>query len=245
MERVLYNTIAGAKPTQPDGTTFYYSDYNSDNGKKVYYKEKWPCCSGTFPQLTADYGISAYYPGDEGIYVNLFIPSKVSWSQNNTPCAITQKTNYPTANSTELKVDTARPETFTVYLRVPAWADAKSRVSVNGKKIESEVVPGKFLALRRSWKNGDRVEFEIGMPLRLEAVDPETPNTVALVRGPLALFATGSPAGKITRAQLLAASAVSQSSENWSVSTDSDKWTFRPFTAIGDESYRLYQNVGS
>ena len=245
MERVLYNTIAGAKPTQPDGTTFYYSDYNSDNGKKVYYNQKWPCCSGTFPQLTADYGISAYYPGDEGIYVNLFIPSKVSWSQNNTPCAITQKTNYPTANTTELKVDVSRPETFTVYLRVPAWADTKSRVSVNGKKVESEVVPGKFLALRRSWKTGDRVEFEIGMPLRLEAVDPETPNTVALVRGPLALFATGSPAGKITRAQLLAASAASQSSEDWSVSTDSDKWTFRPFTAIGDESYRLYQKVGS
>src|SRR6202023_573338 len=137
MERVLYNTIAGAKRTQPDGTTFYYSDYNSDNGKKVYYKEKWPCCSGTFPQLSADYGISAYYPGDQGIYVNLFIPSKVSWSQNNTPCAITQKTNYPTAGTTELKVDVSRPETFTVYLRVPAWADAKSRVSVNGKKVES------------------------------------------------------------------------------------------------------------
>lgn len=243
MERVLYNTIAGAKPTQPDGTTFYYSDYNSDNGKKVYYKEKWPCCSGTFPQLTADYGISAYYPGDEGIYVNLFIPSKVSWSQNKTPCTITQKTNYPTANTTELQVDVSSPETFTVYLRVPAWADSNTRVSVNGKKVENEAVPGKFLALRRSWKKGDHVEFEIGMPLRLEAVDPETPNTVALVRGPLALFATGAPAGKITRKQLLAASAASQSSEDWLVSADSVKWTLRPFSAIGDESYRLYQTV--
>jgi DUF1680 family protein len=243
MERVLYNTIAGAKPTQADGTTFYYSDYNSDNGKKVYYKDKWPCCSGTFPQLTADYGISAYYPGDEGIYVNLFIPSKVSWSQNKIPCTIMQKTSYPATNITELQVDLARPETFTVYLRVPAWANAESRVSVNGKKVESEITLGKFLALRRSWKKGDRVEFEIGMPLRLEAVDPQDPNTVALVRGPLALFAVGAPAGKITRAQLLAASAASQSSEDWLASADSEKWAFRPFTAIGNEPYRLYQNV--
>jgi uncharacterized protein len=243
MERVLYNTIAGAKPMQEDGITFYYSDYNSDNGKKVYYKDKWPCCSGTFPQLAADYGISAYYPGDEGIYINLYIPSKVSWSQNKTPCTITQKTSYPTANTTELHFDIARPETFAVYLRVPAWADAKSRVSVNGKKVESDVVPGKFLALRRSWKKGDRLEFEIGMPLRLEAVDPENPNTVALVRGPLALFAVGAPAGKITRSQLLAASAASQSSEDWLAAAGSEKWTLRPFTAIGDESYRLYQNV--
>jgi DUF1680 family protein len=243
MERVLYNTIAGAKPMQADGTTFYYSDYNNDNGKKVYYKDKWPCCSGTFPQLTADYGISAYYPGDEGIYINLFIPSKVSWSQNKTPCTITQKTSYPTANTTELHFYIARPETFTVYLRVPAWADAKSRVSVNGKKVEAEVVPGKFLTLRRSWKKGDRVEFEIGMPLRLEAINPENPNTVALVRGPLALFAVGAPAGKITRSQLLAASAASQSSGDWLVSAGSEKWILRPFTAIGDEFYRLYQNL--
>ena len=245
MERVLYNTIAGAKPMLADGTTFYYSDYNSDNGKKVYSKDKWPCCSGTFPQLTADYGISAYYPGDEGIYVNLFIPSKVSWAQNQTPCTVTQKTSYPTANTTELQFDLARPETFTVYLRVPAWADAKSMVSVNGKRVGLEVVPGKFLALRRTWKMGDRVEYEIGMPLRLEAVDQQNPNIAALVRGPLALLAVGNIPAKITRTQLLAATVASQSSEDWLVKSDAEKFTLRPFALIGDEAYRLYHNLQS
>jgi len=84
MERVLYNTIAGAYPIMADGTSFYYADYNTD-AKKVHYRDKWPCCSGTFPQLAADYGISSYFKSPDGIYVNLFIPSKVSWSQNNTP----------------------------------------------------------------------------------------------------------------------------------------------------------------
>src|SRR5260221_6784337 len=65
MEQVLYNTVAGAKPILAEGTSFYYSDYNSDAAKKVYYKDKWPCCSGTFPQLAADYGISSYYPSKE------------------------------------------------------------------------------------------------------------------------------------------------------------------------------------
>jgi len=36
MEQVLYSTIAGAKPIQPDGTSFYYSDYNRANAKTVY-----------------------------------------------------------------------------------------------------------------------------------------------------------------------------------------------------------------
>lgn len=243
MERVLYNTIAGAKPMLADGTTFYYSDYNSDNGKKVYYKDKWPCCSGTFPQLTADYGISAYYPSADGIYVNLFFPSRVSWSQNRTKCAITQHTSYPASNITELTFDMERPETFTVYLRIPAWADAKTRVSINGKRTDAEVVPGKFLTLNRSWKAGDRVEFEIGMPLRLEAVDQQNVNTVALMRGPVALFAVGDILAKLTRSQLLAATAVSQSSQDWIVSSDGRSFTIRPFSALGNEPYRLYHHV--
>src|SRR5215510_5272565 len=83
MERMLYNTIAGATPILADGTSFYYSDYNN-SAKKAHYRDKWPCCSGTFPQLTADYGISSYYRGQGGIYVNLFVPSKLSWSENQT-----------------------------------------------------------------------------------------------------------------------------------------------------------------
>src|SRR5215831_3917238 len=175
MERVLYGTIAGAKPLLPDGTSFYYSDYNNKDAKKVYYKDKWPCCSGTFPQLTADYGISAYYPSSDGIYVNLFMPSRLVWSQNKTRCALTQQTSYPTSNATELKLELERPENFTLYVRVPAWTDAKTRLSVNGKSIDGELVPGKFFALRRNWNSGDRVEYEIGMPLRLQAIDAQNP----------------------------------------------------------------------
>jgi DUF1680 family protein len=243
MEQVLYNTVAGAKPILADGTSFYYSDYNSDAAKKVYYKDKWPCCSGTFPQLTADYGISSYYPAKEGIYVNLFLPSRVTWQQNGARCTLTQQTKYPTSNTTQFQLDLERAETFTICVRVPAWADAKTRISVNGKKVEGDLVAGKFFALPRTWKNGDRVEFEIGMPLSLQAVDAENPQIVALRRGPLALFGVGNLPAKFSRAQLLAASAASQSSEDWLVQGDAAKITFRPFTAIGDETYRLYQQV--
>jgi DUF1680 family protein len=243
MEQVLYNTVAGAKPILPEGTSFYYSDYNSDAARKVYYKDKWPCCSGTFPQLTADYGISSYYQSKEGLYVNLFLPSRVSWIQSGTQCALTQKTSYPTSNTTQLELEMARPEKFSVYLRVPAWADTKTRISVNGKRAEGDVVAGKFFELSRTWKTGDRVELEIGMPLSLEPVDPENPQIVALRRGPLALFGVGNLPATFSRAQLLAAAAAAPSSENWLVQGDAGKITFRPFAAIGDEPYRLYHTL--
>jgi len=243
METVLYNTIAGAKPILADGTSFYYSDYNNRDAKRVYSRDKWPCCSGTFPQLTADYGISAYYSGADGIYVNLFLPSRVSWLQNRTRCTLTQQTSYPASSATELRFDLPRSEDFTVYLRIPAWADANTRVSINGKRVEGEIVRGKFQALRRNWKAGDRIEFEIGMPLRLQAVDQQNTDTVALLRGPVALFAAGDLPAHLTRAQLLAAAAASQSSQDWVVRSTGRSLTLRPFSALRDEPYRLYHKV--
>ncbi len=239
MERVLYNTIAGATPILADGTSFYYADYNY-NAKKVHYRDKWPCCSGTFPQLTADYGISSYYQSQDGIYVNLFLPSRVSWSQTNTRCTLTQTTEYPRANVTQLAFTLATPETFTLYVRVPAWAGAKTTVAINGRRADASIEPGKFLALQRTWKNEDRVEFEFEMPLRLEPIDAQNPNTVALVRGPIALFAVGEIPERTTRKQLLAAAPMAQSSDDWATQTDKGSLILRPFAFIMSEDYRLY-----
>ncbi len=245
MERVLYNTIAGARLIQPDGTSFYYSDYNDSGAKKVWYRDKWPCCSGTFPQLTGDYGISAYYRAPDGICANLFLPSRVTWTQGSTPCTLTQKTEYPGANTTQFEFALDRPETFALHVRIPAWAGAKTSVSVNGKRVEDDIAPGAFLALQRTWKGGDRVEMEIELPLRLEATEPENSNIVALMRGPLAMFAVGEPASRMTRAQLLAATAAAQTSDDWVVRTDAGPVTMRPFASIQDETYRLYHRVES
>ena len=242
MERILYNTIAGATPILADGTSFYYSDYNNA-GKKVHYKDKWPCCSGTFPQLTADYGISSYYRSQDGIYVNLFLPTRVSWSQNTTPCTLTQTTRYPKDNTSLFEFTLARPESFTVYVRIPAWAGAKTRVTVNGKAAENPVIPGKFLAVQRSWKSGDRMELEVEMPLRLEAIDDQNQNNVALMRGPVALFAVGNIPARLSRAHLLAAAISPQSSDDWVVRTDGGDVTMRPFSVIMSEDYRLYLRV--
>jgi DUF1680 family protein len=242
MERILYNTIAGAWPILPDGTSFYYSDYNNA-GVKVHYKDKWPCCSGTFPQLAADYGISSYFKSKDGIYINLFLPSTVSWLQNGTACTLTQATAFPRANTSQFEFKLAKPETFVVSLRIPGWAGANTAVSVNGARVGSEVVPGKFLALQRTWKDGDRIELELHMPLQLEAIDGKNPNTVALMRGPIALFAVGNIPERLSRQQLLSATALAQSSDDWIAKADAGNLTLRPFASIMNEDYRLYQRV--
>jgi len=96
MERVLYNTVLGAKPILEDGSSFYYSDF-TETGRKGYHRDKWPCCSGTLPQIAADYGISSYLLNttreNPGLVVNLYLPSRVS--RPNTPSL-----PHPASNST-------------------------------------------------------------------------------------------------------------------------------------------------
>jgi uncharacterized protein len=244
MERVLYNTILGAKPLQPDGTSFYYSDYN-DKAQKGYFDDKWPCCSGTFPQITADYGISAYMRRGPDVYVNLYVPSELRWRQGGAACALTQTTEYPASSQSTMVLTLDRPQSFAVLLRVPAWAGAKTRVVVNGRAVDAVVQPGTFARVQRTWKSGDRIEVEFDMPLRLETIPYQQAEgqRVALMDGPVALFAVGDLTASVTRKQLLAAERVAKRSTDWKVATAADPLTMRPFAAIGDEHYRLYQTV--
>ncbi len=243
MEQVLYNTVLGSLPLKEDGSSFYYSDYNNRFAKKGYHRDKWPCCSGTFPQITADYGISSYFHDSDGVYVNLYVPSRVTWSRGGARIALTQKNEYPYRPESQIEVSIDKPGSFPVYLRIPAWAGPKTAVSVNGKRILSSPEPGKFARLDRSWTGGDRIEIEFDMPLTLEAVDAQHPNLVAPVHGPIALFTLGQPRNAFRRAELQSIAQVSSGSTSWQARTAAGPLALRPFASIDNELYRLYLDV--
>jgi DUF1680 family protein len=240
MERVLYNTILGAWPIQADGTSFYYSDYNK-TGKKIWYEQKWPCCSGTFPQLAADYHISTYLRSGDGVYVNLFTPSRVQWNDAGGRYALKQETKYPFDNKIQIQASGSQPKDYTIYVRIPSWAAPEPLLSVNGNRVSDPVQPGTFAAIRRTWKDGDRVELELPMPLRLEAVDANHPNFVALMQGPLTLFAVADSQPSFDRNALLQAKPANNAKGDWLASSaDGTTVTMRPFMNIDKESYSTY-----
>ncbi len=238
MERVMYNTVLGSLPLEADGRTYYYSDYNF-KGRKVYHKERWACCSGTLPQVAADYRINTYFRDARGVYVNLYIPSTVRWTQGGAQVSLTQKGDYPYEPHVQLEVKTSRAAEFAVNLRIPAWAEGAS-VSVNGKR--EAVLAGTFVTVSREWKNGDRIEVELPLKARLDALDPQHADTVALMVGPLVLFGDQVPGLK--RAHLLAAKRMAPGV--WHVSPDGNivmkmvSWT----TISEGEPYTTYLRVG-
>jgi len=237
MERMMYNTILGALPLQADGRTFYYSDYNF-KGKKVYSPHRWPCCSGTITQVVADYRINTYFRDARGIYVNLYIPSTVRWSQDGAQIELTQKSNYPYDSHVAIAVETSKAVNFALNLRIPAWASGAT-VAVNGKVQTAGA--GRFLRLEREWKKDDRIDLELPMTTRLEAVDSQHPDTVALMLGPLVLFAITDAQPSITRAQLLTAKKTG--AQSWQVETKNGVMKMLPWTEIKDQEYTTYVKV--
>lgn len=240
MERVLYNTILGALPTLRNGDTFYYSDY-SGKAHKVYRGEAWPCCSGTFVQLTADYGISAYLFDAKNLYVNLFVPSQLTAFIDDRPVRVVQSTQYPFTATSRLTLEPARQQSFGLCLRIPAWAGPRTRISVNGKALTAKIAAGTFHRIVRSWKRGDVVEITFDMARRLEPLNAAHPEMVALMNGPLVLFPVEAPEIPLTRADLLRTTRVD--TDLWQLDGGAATTRFKPFSAIGGESYRLYTRI--
>ncbi|MGP8020937.1 MAG: beta-L-arabinofuranosidase domain-containing protein [Limisphaerales bacterium] len=240
MERVMYNTVLGAKPLMADGRTFYYSDYNF-KGRKVYRDDQhWACCSGTLPQVAADYRINTYFRDPQGVWVNLYIPSSLRWKQDGAAVVLTQESRYPFDSVVRFKVNTSQPRDFTLNFRVPAWAGGAS-ISINGRRWPIEITPGTFAVIHREWNTGDHVELDLPMTTRLEPVDPKHLQTVALAFGPLVLFAITDAPPSLTRADLLAAKRMDR--RTWQVNTASAPLKLLPFTDIGEEPYSTYLHV--
>ena len=126
----------------------------------------------------------------------------------------------------------------------PAWAGANSTITVNGRPWNGRVIPGRFARLEREWKPNDEVVLTLDQPLRLEPLSAAHPELVALMRGPRALFAADALDVPVTRAGLLAARPDPARRETWlAAAPDGKEVPFKPFTAIGDETYRLYSPV--
>jgi hypothetical protein len=79
------------------------------------------------------------------------------------------------------------------------------------------------------------------MPLRLEVVDANHPNMVALLQGPLVLFAVADSQPTFEKNGLLQAKAANNKAGDWGAqSADGSSVTMRPFMSIDKESYSTY-----
>lgn len=186
MERLLYNGVGAALPIAEGGRNYYYADYRIAGGMKCYNWEPYTCCSGSYIQDVADYHNLIYFRDKAGLYVNLYVPSEVSWNHQGEEVKLVQDTQYPEADVSTLTLNTKRNMDFSLKFRVPGWSRNVS-VKINGAAVDVACAPGTWAAITRTWNPGDCVEIRIPLPLHLQPVDRLHPGRVAVVHGPVVL----------------------------------------------------------
>jgi len=241
MERVLYNGMLATLPMQTDGKTFYYSDYRPGT-KKAYFRDVWPCCSGTYAQITADYPLDIYFHDDRGLYVNLFTPSRVHWRQGKQVIAVQQTTTYPETDTTTLTVHATKPTRFTLRVRVPGWTAKPAVAKVNNRLIPITATPGTFLTVEQVWREGDTLQVTLPMALRYEPIAPETPDKQALLYGPLLLVALADKPVSM-EGERAVIDVVKQPDALPTFRTHDGAITFLPLYKVKDERYTTYLSV--
>jgi uncharacterized protein len=246
LERVMYNGLLAVKPPDSEGNSPYYSSYNP-GATKAFYQAKWPCCSGTLVQGVADYVRNVYFQSPGTIYVNLFTPSRVTWSVAGRRVSLVQETEYPAGEHVVLSVGTNAPTAFAIMIRLPGWLQQEPEILVNGRRATVKAAPGTFAALRRTWRRGDRIELRLPQELRLEPIDRSHPDAVALMRGPLMYCALdfkepraalpARPLATLSRAPLRP---LADTRQSYLQANGSEQSIFVPFYTVQNESYDVY-----
>jgi hypothetical protein len=182
-ERTLLNERIGTIHPK-NGWTQYYLSLTPGAWKTFSNEDQsfW-CCTGSGVEEYSKLNDSIYWHDDDGLYVNLFIPSELNWADKG--LKVRQENSFPQQQSTALTITSSKPQTMALRLRVPVWA-AGSSVKINGKPVEVAAEPGSYLSIHRTWKTGDRVEMTLPMRLSVEAM-PDDSATQAFLYGPLVL----------------------------------------------------------
>lgn len=186
-ERALYNHILSTQNPEKGG--FVYFTPMRPGHYRVYSQPEtsfW-CCVGSGMENHAKYGEMIYAYSDEDLYVNLFIPSVLKWSEKK--LVLRQENNFPENPSTKLVFDVASKSNINLKLRAPEWANASEiTISVNGKNVNVPVDAEGYLTIKRKWKKGDVIEMKMPMHLSAEQL-PDHSDYFAFKYGPIVLAA--------------------------------------------------------
>jgi hypothetical protein len=163
------------------------------NMKKPWGKSNssFPCCWGTLTEQFSKLSDSIYFasPDQSTIFINQFVSSAITWAEKKV--TVTQDAGFPvsTTSTTSVTVTATAPTSFTMKVRVPAWATGANTVTLNGKPV-SGVTAGTYLTVTREWKTGDKLDCHFPMALWSSLVqDNRTAynSTMAFMYGPLVL----------------------------------------------------------
>ena len=186
-EQALYNHILASVAEDSPANTYHVPlNPGSKKGFGNADMHGFTCCNGTAIESSTKLQDSIYFKSadNKALYVNLYVPSKLDWSERG--ITLEQKTSFPYEDRTQLIVHGSGG--FDLRVRVPRWAKQGFEVQINGKAQSVEARPGSYLSLKREWQDGDKVTLSMPFDFHLSMV-MDQPNIAAIFYGPVLLTA--------------------------------------------------------
>jgi DUF1680 family protein len=183
-ERALFNHILGQQDPKTGMVAYFLPML--PGAYKVYSTpdSSFWCCVGTGFENQAKYGEAIYYHTDTDLYVNLFIPSELTWREKGVQ--LVQQTKFPENGLTSISIQSSTGVKIPIHIRYPSWASAGVSLKVNSRKVKVRAGPGGYILIDRKWNAGDVIE--VNYPMKLKAIATnDDPKKVAFVYGPIVL----------------------------------------------------------
>jgi hypothetical protein len=246
-ERLLLNGIGASLPIS-DGKPFYYSEHNTSGSEKQLSKgnnsARWPCCSGTRSQATADLHDIIYYRDADGLYITQFIPSTVRMKVAGTDMKVTQETSFPESDTVLVRVAMSASAACSIKVRMPGWLAEPMQAWVNGVATVANGDDKHWAVFKRQWSDGDTLKLRLPMKLWVSRINKEKAHPAAIMVGPVAMgvgSVNANPAKKIDLTNLdTALVPVKGKPLTWRLAADRAS-VVKPFYAFKEgEKYYIY-----
>jgi DUF1680 family protein len=209
MEKILYNGMLSGVGL--DGKSFFYTNAmqvtdgvtpaDLEPARSGWFECS--CCPTNILRLLPSLPGYVYAQQGNSLYVNLYVSNQATLSIGGRSLGITQTNNYPWDGHLSLTLRPAAPTRFDLRLRIPGWVRGVAipsalyvfedtvaqpvRIFVNGHPEAYRMEQG-YAVLQRVWAPGDRVTFDLPMPVervRADKAVADDTGRVAFQRGPL------------------------------------------------------------
>lgn len=186
-ERAMFNHILSSQHPEHGGYVYFtsarprhYRVYSAPN------QAMW-CCVGTGMENHGKYGEFIYSHQDDDLYVNLFVASELTWKDKQV--VLTQNTKFPDEEGSQLTINVKSPVKFKLMVRHPSWvSESDMEVLCNGENYVVNSSPSSYVAIDRTWNDGDVVEIKTPMRFTIEEM-PNVSTYISVLRGPILLAA--------------------------------------------------------
>ncbi|MGC8825197.1 MAG: beta-L-arabinofuranosidase domain-containing protein [Bacteroidales bacterium] len=194
-ERTLFNHILSSIHRDSGGFVYFTPMHPCHYRVYSTVNNSFWCCVGTGMENHSKYGEMIYSKSSDMLWVNLFIPSRLTWTQKQ--IEVVQQTTFPYESSTRLQIFTPTSVGLTVRIRKPWWINENFlMVRINQDEPMRIPTTAGYADIRRIWKDKDVVQVDLPMKLAYEYLPDGSP-WVSLLYGPIVLAAACDTANQV------------------------------------------------